>query len=88
MLNPLAWLAAPASPSSLVFAVLSVAPKSICPIHEPATPAAMPVNNGCRWKREGLLWAVGAGLAVVGGGVAAGGLDAVDCSIGFPAFCS
>ena len=86
MLNPLARLTAPDSLSSLVFAVLSVAPKSIWPIHEPATPAAMPVNMGCRWKTEGLLWAVGAGLAVVGGGVAAGGLGAVDCSIGFPAF--
>ena len=88
MLNPLAWLATPGSPSSLVFAVLSVAPKSIWPIHEPATPAAMPVNMGCRWIRDGLLWAVGAGLAVVAGGVAACGLGAVDCSIGFPAFCS
>jgi hypothetical protein len=48
----------------------------------------MPVNMGCRWKREGVLWAVGAGLAVVGGGVAAGDLGAVDCSIGFPAFWS
>ena len=86
MLNPLAWLAAPASPSSLVFAVLSVAPKSIWPIHEPATPAAMPVNMGCRWIRDGLLGAVGAGLAAVDGGVAACGLGAVDCSIGFPAF--
>ena len=48
MLNPLEGLAAPVSLSSLVFAVLSVAPKSIWPIHEPATPAAMPVNMGCR----------------------------------------
>lgn len=86
MLNPLEWLAVPASLSSLVFAVLSVAPKSIWPIHEPAKPAAMPVNMGCRWKREGLLWAAGAGLAVGGGGVVAGALGAVDCSIGFPPF--
>ena len=86
MLNPLEWLAAPASPSSLVFAVLSEAPKSIWPIHEPATPAAMPVNMGCRWKDGGAARAVGAAQAVVGGGVAAGGLGAVDCSIGFPAF--
>src|ERR671916_94975 len=32
---------------------VSVAPKSMCPIHDPAIPAARPESSGCRWRNEG-----------------------------------
>ena len=43
----------PASPFSVVRALLSVAPKIIWPIHEPAMPPAMPANKGLRCNHEG-----------------------------------
>ena len=64
------------SPGSTVFALLSVAPKSICPIHDPARPPAIPAKRGLRCRNEGCLsgagWAVGAccGPVVAGFGVA------------------
>ena len=46
---PAVWPVAPTcSPASLVFALLSVAPNSMWPIHDPATPAAIPANRGWR----------------------------------------
>ena len=77
------------SPASLVRALLSVVPKIIWPIHDPAMPPAIPANRGFRCSHEGCAagagWAVGAGLAVCGG--VAGGLAVADCSIGFALFC-
>ena len=78
--------------SVVLAALLFVAPNSICPIHDPATPAARPANSGLRCINEGCLagagWAVGAWLLVADGGVAADGFGVVDCSIGFAPFWS
>src|SRR5215831_11410541 len=80
------------SPASLVRALLSVAPNSIWPIHDPATPAAIPVNMGWRCRNEscaaGAGWAVGVGPPGAGCGEAADGLGVADCSIGFAPFWS
>ena len=86
-------LAVPVSPASVeVAALLLVAPNSIWPIHEPARPAAMPVNKGLRCINEGCMagagWAAADGALEVDGGVAADGLGVVDCSIGFAPFWS
>ena len=85
--------AAPVSPVSVVLAaLLVVAPNSIWPIHDPARPAAMPVNKGLRCINEGCIagagWAAADGAFDVDGGVAADGLGVVDCSIGFAPFWS
>jgi hypothetical protein len=80
------------SPASVVLAMLSVAPKSIWPIHDPAIPAARPAIRGLRCINEGCLvgigWAVGVVLPVADGGADADGLGVVDCSIGFAPFWS
>src|SRR5574338_970728 len=75
------------SPASFVFALLSLAPKIMWPIQDPARPPAIPANRGFRWIHEGC--AAGAGpaaadgpLATEGGGLVAC-LAVVDCSIGF-----
>ena len=77
------------SPASPVRALLSVAPKIIWPIHDPAIPAMSPVIIGLRCNQEdgvaGVDWAVEGGVAACGGGVA--GLAVVDCSIGLALFC-
>jgi hypothetical protein len=70
------------SPASLVFALLFVAPNSICPSHDPARPPAIPANRGLRCRNEGCMagagWAVGAELAGVGCGAVAG-FGVADC---------
>lgn len=38
---------------SVVRAELSVAPNSICPIHDPARPPAIPASKGCRCMKDG-----------------------------------
>lgn len=78
---PVAWVASPAgSPASLVFALLSVAPKSIWPSHDPARPPAIPAMRGLRCRNEGWLagWAAGAWPAAVACGAVAG-LGVADC---------
>ena len=69
---------------SVVLAVLSVAPKSIWPIHVPARPPAIPASKGLRCHHDGDVagagWPIGL-LAGVGGGVV-DGLAVVDCSMG------
>ena len=80
------------SPASVVRALLSVAPNSIWPIYDPATPAARPANRGLRCINEGCMagvgWAVEVGLLDADGGVVVDGLGVVDCSIGFAPFWS
>lgn len=81
--DPAAWLGSPAcSPASLVFALLSVAPNNIWPIHDPARPPAIPASRGLRCRNEGCEagagWAVGTGLLAVACGAVAG-FVVVDC---------
>lgn len=69
---------------SVVLAVLSVAPKSIWPIHVPARPPAIPARSGLRCHHDGDVAGDGCPiglLAAVGGG-AVDGLAVVDCSMG------
>jgi len=90
--DPAFVLVVSVSPASVVFAWLSVAPNSIWPIHDPATPAARPANRGLRCINEdcmaGAGWAIGAWLPDAVGGAAADGLGVVDCSMGFAPFWS
>jgi len=90
---PAGWSVWPTcSPASLVRAILSVAPNSIWPIYDPATPAARPASRGLRCINEGCIagvgWAFGAALPGADCGAVADGLGVVDCSIGFAPFCS
>jgi hypothetical protein len=82
--TPAAWPVSPTgSPASLVRALLSVAPNSIWPSHDPAMAPAIPASRGLRCKKEGCVagvgWAVGAGLPAADCGAVAAGRDVVDC---------
>ena len=70
---------------SVVLALLSVAPKSICPIQLPARPPAIPASRGVRCNQDGQVAGAGwpMGLLAAFGGGAVDGLAVVDCSIGF-----